>query len=114
MPKKHGSQQRVYLKNTQINEAYSFTWSLAGQEVDVSQFEDSFVSRIRGLRDLTGSISVWHDQDKQIVLTYANTRTTYTLDIMAPLLVIIKRTLLKFGGPLFQTIPSQAFYRMKV
>lgn len=79
MPKKHGSYQKVYIKNTEIIEAYSFSWSIAGQEVDVSQFGDDFVSRIRGLRDLSGSISVWHDQDKKAILAYANTRTTYTL-----------------------------------
>lgn len=76
---KHGSQQLIHLNNTEIVEAYAFTWSLAGSEVDVSDFGSTHIKRIRGLRDITGSISVWHHQDKQYILTYANTRQTYPL-----------------------------------
>lgn len=58
-----GTQIRVsgsYLPMTAIGEAFEFTYTLEGDNQDVSSFSNDYIKRIQGIKDATASLSRWY------------------------------------------------------
>jgi len=75
----HGVDAKIYIGTDELTEANAWSLSCAADMAELVKHGSIFKERLKGAIDWSGSITVFHDQDGQVVQLAALARIAYAL-----------------------------------
>jgi len=76
---KHGKNGLIYVSGSELLNANSWNLTITSATAESSVFGDSWVSRVKGLNDFSGSVVEHQDQDSKVIVTAATATVSVAL-----------------------------------
>ncbi len=65
--KVHGINGLIYVSGSEISFGNAWSIKLDAEDAEIVSFGDAYKSRLRGVKDWSGSITAWHDQGTKVL-----------------------------------------------
>lgn len=75
----HGVDAKIYLGDNELTEANAWSLACAADYAELVKHATEWKERLKGPKDITGSITVFHDQDSKVVQDAALAKISYAL-----------------------------------